>query len=66
MTRGRRPLVSANDAVLWLWTTYRVKVSPTTIRQWAHRRHIGVHRRSRAPYDLREIEAHARERGLIA
>ncbi len=62
----RRVLVSADDAVYWLWTAHRVKVSPVTIRQWAFRRHIGIHRPGRAPYDLREVEKRALKARRIA
>ncbi len=61
----RYPLVNATDAVIWLRRTHGVRLSPATIRQWAARKHIGSHSFRRERYDLREIERHARDRGLI-
>jgi hypothetical protein len=64
MTR-KRHLVNATDAVIWLRRAHNVRLSPATIRQWAARKHIGSHSLRRERYDLREIEEHARARGLF-
>ena len=42
------------------------RIKPATIRQWASRGHIHVIKKGHACYDLREVEKHARTRGLIA
>lgn len=62
---GRRHLVNATDAVIWLRRAHNVRLSPATIRQWAARKHIGSHSLRRERYDLREVVQHARARGLI-
>lgn len=64
MTRQRQ-LVNATDAIIWLRRAHGVRLSPATIRQWAARNHIGSHSLRRERYDLREIEQHARSRGLL-
>lgn len=58
--------VSADLAALYLsWQTGRL-VKAGTIRQWAFRNHISTSPdRRREPYDLEEIVAYARSRGLI-
>lgn len=65
MVERRRYLVNATDAVIHLRRAYGLRLSPATIRQWAARKHIGSHSFRRERYDLREIERHARERGLL-
>lgn len=64
MTRQRH-LVNATDAIIHLRRAYGLRLSPATIRQWAARKHIGSHSFRRERYDLREIEEHARSRGLL-
>lgn len=61
----KRYLINATDAVTHLRRAYGIRLSPATIRQWAARDHIGSHSLRRERYDLREIIAHARERGLL-
>jgi len=58
-------LVTALDAAWHLRQCGVKRVSAATIRQWARRGHIGVHRRGYACYDLREIEKYAGQRGLL-
>jgi hypothetical protein len=53
-------------AACWFRDTHHVTLTPARIRQWARRGHIGVHRDGQARYDLREIEEHAGQQGLIA
>lgn len=65
MAERRRQLVNATDAVTWLRRAHNVRLDPSTIRQWAARGHIGSHSFRRERYDLREVVAHARKRGLI-
>lgn len=62
---GRGQLVNVNDAAFFVMVTWKVRLYPATIRQWAHRRHIGTYSRRRERYDLREVVAYARARGLI-
>ena len=62
---GRGQLVNANDAAFHIMVTWKVRVYPATIRQWAARRHIGTHSRRRERYDLREVVAYAMRRGHI-
>lgn len=67
MIAQRRPiLVDSVAAACWFRDTHHVTITPVQIRQWARRGHITVHRGGVARYDLREIEKHARRRGLIA
>lgn len=65
MATPRRHLVNATDAVIHLRRAHGVRLSPATIRQWAARRKIGSYGFRRERYDLREVVAHARERGLL-
>jgi len=46
--------------------TYRVKLPPATIRQWASRRHVGTYGHRRERYDIREVIAYAVRRGVIS
>lgn len=66
MTRERVVLVDAVMASVWMQRTYHVTIKPATIRQWAVRRHITSYCGSQRRYNLREVEKHARARGLIA
>lgn len=59
-------LVTAEMAALHLHKLGVKRISAGTIRQWARRGHIKVHRGGWQRYDLREVEKHARERGLLA
>ncbi len=61
----RRALASTFDVVLYLQWRFGVSVKPVTIRVWASRGHIGTHSRERERYDLREVEAYAKRRGII-
>ena len=63
--RGRPILVTAEDAAWHLHKCGARKISPATIRQWARRGHIKIHRRGYARYDLCEIEETARQRGYL-
>lgn len=62
---GKGQLVNANDAAFFVFTTWKTKILPLTIRKWASRRHIGTYGARRERYDLREIVAYATHRGLI-
>lgn len=64
-TSVRQMLVTAELAAMHL-QRMGVRVNAGTIRQWARRGHIQVHRGGWSRYDLREIEEHARQRGLLA
>lgn len=64
---SRRPiLVDSVMAALHLRRAYNATVKPATIRQWAARKHISNHGYGQRRYDLREVVAEARKRGLIA
>jgi hypothetical protein len=65
MVRGRPILVTAEDAAYHLHRCGVRRVGPATIRQWARRGHIRIHRRGYARYDLREVEEHARQKGYL-
>jgi predicted site-specific integrase-resolvase len=58
-------LVTAELAAYHLHRLGVRRISGATIRQWARRGHIRVHRGGYARYDLREIEEHARQKGLL-
>ena len=62
----RRRLVTSTDAAYWIYTTHATALHPTVIRQWAKRGHIGRHRAGWRCYDLDEVVAEARRRGLLA
>lgn len=64
-TERRKVLVTAVDAAYYIQRTYHITIKPATIWQWARRRHITVYRGGGVRYDLREIEEHARNRGLL-
>jgi hypothetical protein len=51
--------VTSELAAYWLRSTYGVQITAATIRQWARRGYL--HHR----YELHEVEAVARERGVI-
>lgn len=66
MIEGRRSLVTAADAAHWIRTTYGAQVRPDRIRQWAARKLIARHPAcGRARFDLHEVVAYARSKGLI-
>lgn len=58
-------LVDSVTAAYWLHRTYQLDIKPGTIRQWGRRGLIQVRKNERFRYDLCEIEAHVRARGLI-
>lgn len=58
-------LVTAADAALHLRLAFGVNLRPATIRMWANRGHIDSTGHGRCRYDLREVERHARLRGLL-
>jgi hypothetical protein len=64
MVTERRIPVDATLAAHYLATTYRVRILPSTIRQWAKRGHINRYT-GHLRYDLREVERYARKRGLL-
>ncbi len=66
MTRHRLVLVDALMASIWMQREHHVTIKPATIRQWAARAHIRNYQGGARRYDLREVEKHARKRGLIA
>lgn len=51
--------VTSELAAYWLRSTYHVEITAAALRQWAHRGYL------RERYDLWEVVAVARERGLI-
>lgn len=61
---SRPVLVDSVTAAHWLNRSYGLDLKPVTIRQWGHRGYIRVRKSGKYRYDLREIEAHARFRGL--
>lgn len=58
---------SARDVILYLHAFHGVELNGDTLRQWVHRGHITTRRdrHGRSWYDLHEVVARARERGLI-
>jgi len=63
---GTGALVNSGDIAMHVWLTYRVKLPPATIRQWASRRHVGTYGHRRERYDIREVIAYAVRRGVIS
>ena len=63
---GTGALVNTGDIALYVWQSYRVRLAPTTIRQWASRKHIGTYGYRRERYDIREVVAYAMRRGVIS
>jgi hypothetical protein len=51
--------VTSEMAAYWLRSTYHVEITAAAIRQWARRWYL------RERYDLHEVVAVARERGVI-
>jgi hypothetical protein len=65
MTDPRKVLVTAEEAALYLHRLGVKRISAATVRQWARRGHIATHREGWRRYDLRELQNHAREKGLL-
>ena len=63
---GTGALVNAGDIAQFVWMSYRVLLAPTTIRQWASRKHVGTYGKRRERYDIREVIAYAVRRGIIS
>lgn len=61
----RLVLVDSVAAAWHLQRAYQLDIQPGTIRVWAHRGYIQVHKDGRYRYNLLEIVEYARERGLI-
>lgn len=57
--------VDASMASVWLIQTYGALVSPATIRKWGERGEVSRKPRGAFRYDLAEVVAHARRRGLL-
>jgi predicted site-specific integrase-resolvase len=61
----RKVLVTAEEGAVWLHRLGVRRISAATVRQWARRGHIATHRQGWKRYDLRELQEHARNRGLL-
>jgi predicted site-specific integrase-resolvase len=60
-----KPILVTAELAAYHLSRLGVGVSGATIRQWARRGHIRVHRGGYTRYDLREVEEFARQRGLL-
>jgi hypothetical protein len=61
----RKVLVTAEEGAVWLRQLGVRRISAAAVRQWARRGHIATHRQGWKRYDLRELQRHAKDRGLL-
>lgn len=68
MIKPRKRLVDSTVAALYLAKTYGLTLSPAAIRQWGTRGHITRYGTGRhgPHYDLNEIDAYIRARGVAS